>query len=477
MRASWIQRLLQSLNDISDLERRLPRMRDSMHHLPWTAHLDGIRAECDKEIRLIVLSAENILESDSHKSRCSALDILARLQADPWPTWTFARQHNNKDQSLRLLDKLTTDVWAWDHELPRFESIIALIPDNVDMLEATTISAAIKSYRECFEHFAAELSCYFSDSILKPAEAASLPWRLLPLMGGKPLLQAIFRHGLGDSTARTDFFGRTLLQVALYYDVYRKQAIDFAPGLLLNHRDCFGLTLLHIACIQGHLECVKQLLKRDTVRLMERDKCGRVPLHYAAASGHQEIVAVFVEKFRSSGGWDSISLLDHEGCTPVALAAAGGHHEIVQVLEQAPLQAMSHGISIFARPVAAQPVATARNDYLLGLTHALDSKLEPWSHLFPPQHQFGRVSYGKLHCTWSILLTLPVGSIPLDSKGRTSVMHQAVCVAKKALPLPTISKDTGEVCIIPGRVRIAVALVLVPINKNFTREKTTLEPI
>ena len=54
-----------------------------------------------------------------------------------------------------------------------------------------------------------------------------------------------------------------------------------------------GLTPLHAACAEGHLEMVKLVLEHSTLRKIDvnpKDRFGNTPLHYACFFGHKKIV-------------------------------------------------------------------------------------------------------------------------------------------------------------------------------------------
>ena len=93
-----------------------------------------------------------------------------------------------------------------------------------------------------------------------------------------------------------------------------------------------GYTLLHLACLEGHVEVVKTLLRQpmaaETIRA--KDTLGRTPLHLAAAKGHLEVVRVLIAQPEAE---NTVCMPDGEhGATPLHLAAAFGHLSIVTFL-------------------------------------------------------------------------------------------------------------------------------------------------
>ncbi|KAF0913732.1 hypothetical protein E2562_024611 [Oryza meyeriana var. granulata] len=94
-----------------------------------------------------------------------------------------------------------------------------------------------------------------------------------------------------------------------------------------------GDTLLHIACLYGHLPCVKLLLERGAS--MEcKDEEGAIPLHDACAGGFTEIVRHILNFALNSDGCVTrmLNTVDSEGDTPLHHAARGEHLEVVKLL-------------------------------------------------------------------------------------------------------------------------------------------------
>ena len=54
-------------------------------------------------------------------------------------------------------------------------------------------------------------------------------------------------------------------------------------------------TLLHCACVNGHLEIAK-LLVRKGANIHTVDKDGRTPLHYACWYGHSKVAELLLKK-------------------------------------------------------------------------------------------------------------------------------------------------------------------------------------
>ncbi|KAJ3690459.1 hypothetical protein LUZ61_019623 [Rhynchospora tenuis] len=97
-----------------------------------------------------------------------------------------------------------------------------------------------------------------------------------------------------------------------------------------------GDTVLHLACLYGHLPCVQYILGRGA-NLEIRDEEGALPLHDACAGGFTDIVSYILE-FASSNPESVTRMLntvDVEGDTPLHHAARGEHMDVVKILLQA----------------------------------------------------------------------------------------------------------------------------------------------
>nr|CAD1836032.1 unnamed protein product [Ananas comosus var. bracteatus] len=93
-----------------------------------------------------------------------------------------------------------------------------------------------------------------------------------------------------------------------------------------------GDTVLHLACLYGHLSCVQLLLERGA-SLESKDEEGAIPLHDACAGGFSEIVQRILD---FAGNPDCVmrmlNTVDAEGDTPLHHAARGEHLDVVKLL-------------------------------------------------------------------------------------------------------------------------------------------------
>jgi ankyrin repeat protein len=90
-----------------------------------------------------------------------------------------------------------------------------------------------------------------------------------------------------------------------------------------------GLTPLHAASSNGHLEVVKFLHEHgaaDDVRVADTSGC--TPLHAASTNGHLEVIKFLHEH----GAAHDVRVSDKNGCTPLFGASDGGHLDVVKFL-------------------------------------------------------------------------------------------------------------------------------------------------
>uniref|UniRef100_A0ACD5WRV1 Uncharacterized protein n=1 Tax=Avena sativa TaxID=4498 RepID=A0ACD5WRV1_AVESA len=97
-----------------------------------------------------------------------------------------------------------------------------------------------------------------------------------------------------------------------------------------------GDTVLHLACLYGHLPCV-QLLLECGASLECKDEEGAIPLHDACAGGFTEIVQWILNFAANTEGCVTrmLNTADAEGDTPLHHAARGEHMDTVKLLLEA----------------------------------------------------------------------------------------------------------------------------------------------
>ena len=107
-----------------------------------------------------------------------------------------------------------------------------------------------------------------------------------------------------------------------------------------------GLSILHEACIQGHIHAVRYLIKKGH-DINAEDKQKRISIFYAAHEGYTEIVEVFLRKLLDTGA--SVKVSSWVKYT-LSGAVNNGHTETVRVLLKAVAKvndlSWEHGILI-----------------------------------------------------------------------------------------------------------------------------------
>ncbi|KZV15219.1 pentatricopeptide repeat-containing protein, partial [Dorcoceras hygrometricum] len=99
-----------------------------------------------------------------------------------------------------------------------------------------------------------------------------------------------------------------------------------------------GDTVLHLACLYGHLTCVQFLLERGA-NLEAKDEDGGIPLHDACAGGHPDIVRELIDHANDPMRLKRmLETSDGDGDTPLHHAARGEYGDIVSLL-------LAHGAS------------------------------------------------------------------------------------------------------------------------------------
>jgi len=115
------------------------------------------------------------------------------------------------------------------------------------------------------------------------------------------------------------------------HDAAQQGHLDKIKTILANHpeyieiQDQAGRRSLHFAANSGHIEIVKYLLSKGA-DIHAKTKANTTVLHYAALKGSLEIVKLLVEK------GVEIDIKNVQVTTPMYYAASGGHREVVQYL-------------------------------------------------------------------------------------------------------------------------------------------------
>ncbi|XP_067668066.1 serine/threonine-protein phosphatase 6 regulatory ankyrin repeat subunit A-like [Haliotis asinina] len=99
-------------------------------------------------------------------------------------------------------------------------------------------------------------------------------------------------------------------------------------GADVSLEDDAGNTILHVACLGGHLEMVKYIFSRDYIRnyVETKGERGQTPVMLAAKSGHKSVFYLLVCKGAS------LSVKDYDGNNIFQVACIGGHVKMVECL-------------------------------------------------------------------------------------------------------------------------------------------------
>ena len=92
----------------------------------------------------------------------------------------------------------------------------------------------------------------------------------------------------------TQIFAQEILDVAKNGDLQKLKTIVEQDIKILETKDTAGRTALHFAANSGHLEIVKYLLAKG-IDINLKSSANTTPLHFAAFSGHLDIVKWLVE--------------------------------------------------------------------------------------------------------------------------------------------------------------------------------------
>ncbi|XP_067669900.1 ankyrin repeat domain-containing protein 50-like [Haliotis asinina] len=99
-----------------------------------------------------------------------------------------------------------------------------------------------------------------------------------------------------------------------------------SKGADLSQVDDKGENILHVACLEGHLDLVKDIVTNDRVDVNSRGRYGRTPVMKAAEKGHMDVLNLLISK----GG--DVTLTDDNDNNILHVACIGGHVEMVELV-------------------------------------------------------------------------------------------------------------------------------------------------
>jgi ankyrin repeat protein len=120
-------------------------------------------------------------------------------------------------------------------------------------------------------------------------------------------------------------FAQEILEVAKNGDLEKLKTLVEKDNELLKIKDGAGRTALHFAANSGHLDLVKYLLAKG-VDINLKSNANTTPLHFAAFSGHLDIVKWLVENHAE------LEIKNNQMATPLYFAAMKGHSDVLKYL-------------------------------------------------------------------------------------------------------------------------------------------------
>jgi len=164
--------------------------------------------------------------------------------------------------------------------------------------------------------------CFLAAVLAGPVKASGVYDEIIQAANNNDTARVIslLRRGMDVNTV--DRQGNSLLMIAA-----RGNNVELVRFLLGNRanperRNPYGDTALMLAAMQGHAATVSAILERKP----ELNHAGWTALHYAAFSGHEDVLALLI-----AAGAD-IDLKAPNGETALMLAARNGHFQTVRVL-------------------------------------------------------------------------------------------------------------------------------------------------
>lgn len=110
------------------------------------------------------------------------------------------------------------------------------------------------------------------------------------------------------------------------------KSLKWAPTV--DYPDDNGLTPLHVACREGHTDCVKVLLDLGASPRCAAQSSGLTPIHYASLFGHLHCLEAMAQHTRACSDFSKAiwTADDVDLIRPIHLAAANGWHQCVRLL-------------------------------------------------------------------------------------------------------------------------------------------------
>ncbi|XP_048246405.1 ankyrin repeat domain-containing protein 50-like [Haliotis rufescens] len=143
------------------------------------------------------------------------------------------------------------------------------------------------------------------------------------LGGHVKIVEHILSQEDTDINCRGQYGGTPLMLAAFdgHREVFDLLVTKGADATLVCNK---GNTILHVACIGGHVDLVKPILSQGMVDINSQRQDGRTPLLLAAFCGHREVFDLLVRNGANA------SVVCNKGNTILHVACIGGHVEMVE---------------------------------------------------------------------------------------------------------------------------------------------------
>ncbi|MGQ0710798.1 MAG: ankyrin repeat domain-containing protein [Rhodoferax sp.] len=166
------------------------------------------------------------------------------------------------------------------------------------------------------------LVCWLAWCSIPPATAGAYDDFFRAIHADNPIaVRALVDRGFDPNTVDSD--GLPALLLAFKLKTYAAaQALLAAPGIQVEVRTRQDESALMLAALAGQRALCERLLQLEA----DVNKTGWAPLHYAAAGGHADIIALLLEHHAY------IDAESPNGTTPLMMAARYGTHQAVQAL-------------------------------------------------------------------------------------------------------------------------------------------------
>jgi ankyrin repeat protein/glycosyltransferase involved in cell wall biosynthesis len=145
--------------------------------------------------------------------------------------------------------------------------------------------------------------------------------------GDAEKVQILIEKGAHSLTAVDDDFEASPLFVAAFYGRANVVAVLASNGVDVRASEYAGVTPLHLAAKEGHLDVVKLLCRTLGVPADEPSQNGETPLSAAAAQGHIQIVKLLVEEFSAD-----VNSMKTDGVSPLLAATYSNHKNTARYL-------------------------------------------------------------------------------------------------------------------------------------------------